>query len=215
MMLPPLTTLSIGAAALLSVAPLLPLASAQSGSNCPWNYRSNCSTSSKQVTYDVTFEVDTGDSNSDNDGYSVTATFYWGDGSENVKITDTFSTGESHTISESHNYDNDGSYLTGFSLVFGDGARGCAGKTIPKMDTLEMGNSCGFSESSALPPAPGPTPDETPEPTPEPWRKETESPTVKPTFAPSVQPKNPPTSNEPVATTTVTTTTIAKAAKMM
>jgi len=205
MMLPPLRTLSIGAAALLSVAQLLPLASA---GYCRWNYSSNCSPSSKQVTYAIEFEVDTGDSNLDNDGYSAAVTFYWGDGSENSKVTDTFSTGESHTISESHNYDNDGSYLAGVSLLFVDGARGCTGETF--METLEMGNSCGFSPSSAPPPAPGPTPDETPEPTPEPSEKlETESPTVKPTFAPSVQPTNPPTTNEPVATTTVATTTIA------
>jgi hypothetical protein len=221
--MPPSTTLSsIGAAALLlAAAQLLPLTSAQS--SCRWEYSSSCNPGSKKASYDVTFEVDNV-SSANQDGYPVTVIFHWG--VEKEEITDTYIPGNLITLSESYTYDDEGYYTTGFSLIFGDGAAGCEGKTITRMETLEMGSSCDFIDGVAPPPTPAPVGAETPEPTPapdgvetkepthEPTEKQiiTESPTLKPTVAPSPRPTtprptNPPTTIEPVVTTTTVATT--------
>ena len=139
--------------------------------------------------------------------YPVTAIFHWG--VENTTITDTYEPGKQQKVSETYFYDNNGYHTTGFSLVFGDGAAGCTGKTLSHLDTLQLGmdnNGCGF-DAETPPPTPVPTPKETPEPSLGPSGKPiTAFPTLKPTFAPSPEPTNPPTTIEP---NTVTTTTVA------
>jgi len=206
------TKLSIGAAALLAAATLPTLTSAQS--TCRWSYSSSCKTNPRSATYDVIFEVDEVSSNADIDGYPVTAIFHWG--VENTTFTETYRPGKQITLSDTYYYDNNGYYTTGFSLIFGDGAAGCAGKTIQDLDTLELGSGCAFGVDTP-PPTPVPTTMETPEPTPVPTQNPiTMFPTGKPTFEPSPQPTSPPTSPptimEPVATTTdaTTTTTVAE-----
>jgi hypothetical protein len=212
-MMPLSTKLSIGAAALLAAATLPTLTSAQS--TCRWSYSSSCKTNPRSATYDVIFEVDEVSSNADIDGYPVTAIFHWG--VENTTFIDTYGPGKQIKLSDTYYYDNNGYYTTGFSLIFGDGAAGCAGKTIQDLDTLELGSGCAFGVDTP-PPTPVPTTMETPEPTPVPTQNPiTMFPTGKPTFEPSPQPSSPPTSPptimEPVATTTTTdattTTTVA------
>ena len=206
------TKLSIGTAALLAAATLPTLTSAQS--TCRWSYSSSCKTNPRSATYDVIFEVDEVSSNADIDGYPVTAIFHWG--VENTTFTDTYRPGKQIKLSDTYYYDNNGYYTTGFSLIFGDGAAGCAGKTITDLDTLELGSGCAFGVDTP-PPTPVPTTMETPEPTPVPTQNPiTMFPTAKPTFEPSPQPTSPPTSPptimKPVATTTdaTTTTTVAE-----
>jgi len=206
------TKFSIGAAALLAAATLPTLTSAQS--TCRWSYSSSCKTNPRSATYDVIFEVDEVSSNADIDGYPVTAIFHWG--VENTTFIETYRPGKQITLSDTYYYDSNGYYTTGFSLIFGDGAAGCAGKTIQDLDTLELGSGCAFGVDTP-PPTPVPTTMETPEPTPVPTQNPiTMFPTAKPTFEPSPQPTSPPTSPptimEPVATTTTTDATTTTAA---
>ncbi|KAL7499543.1 hypothetical protein ACHAWT_009079 [Skeletonema menzelii] len=200
------TKLSIcGAAALLVAAHLPKFTSAQS--TCRWSYSSRCNPGPKSSTYNVIFEVDAVSSNQNIDSYPVTAIFHWGD--EENTFTDSYKPGKQNTISDTYFFDSNGFYTTGFSLIFGDGAAGCSGKTIQKLDTLEMASSCDFGGESP-PPTPPPTTLETPEPTPVPSQDPiTLFPTVKPTTEPTPQPTSPPTIVEPVTTTTAATTTAA------
>mmetsp|Transcript_4297 Transcript_4297/g.6278 ORF Transcript_4297/g.6278 Transcript_4297/m.6278 type:complete len:690 (-) Transcript_4297:63-2132(-) len=216
----PLSTkkLSIGGTALLAAAAQLPTFTVAQ-STCRWSFSSSCKANPGSATYNIIFEVDRVTSNANIEAYPVTAVFHWG--AANTTVTDRFKPGiPNNRISDTYLYDSYGYYTTGFSLIFGDGAAGCAGKTITDLDTLELTSTgCNF-DAVTPPPTPVPTTEDTVGSTPVPSKNPitllpTAKPTVKPTFEPSPRPTNsptnPPTTQVPVAATTTTaaTTTVA------
>ena len=144
-------------------------------------------------------------SNEDIDGFPVTAIFHWG--VENTTVTDVYQPGERNTINDTYYYNEAGFYTTGFSLVFGEGAAGCSGKTITNLDTLGLSSGCSF-DAETPPPTPGSTVVISPEPTMMPTKNPI---TMFPTATPTVAPSSPPSILEPIVTTTTTTTTTTAA----